>query len=292
MSALANHPFVKMNGLGNEIVVVDMRARADVIAAVDAAAAAQPRGVAYDQMMVLHAPRSPETDAYVRIYNRDGSQAGACGNGMRCVADLLFSESGRQRLAVETSSGVLSCWKGDRPLTWTVDMGAPRFAWNEIPLAEKFADTRAIELQIGPIDAPVLHSPSALSMGNPHAIFWVEDVNAHDLGKIGPLIEHHPMFPERANISLAQISSRDRIIVRTWERGAGLTKACGSAACAAAVAAARLNRTGRKVTVTLPGGDLSIEWRESDDHVLMTGPVQYEYEGRFDPALFAREGAI
>jgi diaminopimelate epimerase len=292
MSALANHPFVKMNGLGNEIVVVDMRARADVIAAADAQAVAQPRGVPYDQMMVLHAPRSPGTDAYVRIYNRDGSQAGACGNGMRCVADLLFNESGRRRLAVETSSGVLSCWKGDRPLTWTVDMGAPRFAWNEIPLAEKFADTRAIELQIGPIDAPVLHSPSALSMGNPHAIFWVEDVNAHDLGKIGPLIEHHPMFPERANISLARVCSRDRIIVRTWERGAGLTKACGSAACAAAVAAARLNRTGRKVAVTLPGGDLSIEWRESDDHVLMTGPVEYEYESRFDPALFAREGAM
>jgi diaminopimelate epimerase len=291
MSALANQPFVKMNGLGNEIVVVDMRARADVIAAIDVQAAAQPRGVPYDQMMVLHAPRSPGTDAYVRIYNRDGSQAGACGNGMRCVADLLFNETGRQRLAVETGSGVLSCWKGERPLTWTVDMGAPCFAWNEIPLAEKFADTRAIELQIGPIDAPVLHSPSALSMGNPHAIFWIEDVNAHDLGKIGPLIEHHPMFPERANISLAQVCSRDRIIVRTWERGAGLTKACGSAACAAAVAAARLNRTGRKVTVTLPGGDLSIEWRESDDHVLMTGPVQYEYQGRFDPALFAREGA-
>jgi diaminopimelate epimerase len=286
MSALANHPFVKMNGLGNEIVVVDMRVQADVIAAADAAAAAQPRGVPYDQMMVLHAPRSPGTDLYVSIYNRDGSQAGACGNGMRCVADLLFNETGKQRLAVETSSGVLSCWKGDRPLSWTVDMGAPRFAWNEIPLAQKFADTRAIELQIGPIDAPVLHSPSALSMGNPHAIFWVEDANAHDLGKIGPLIEHHPMFPERANITLAQVCSRDRIIVRTWERGAGLTKACGSAACAAAVAAARLNRTGRKVTVTLPGGDLSIEWRESDDHVLMTGPVQYEYEGRFDPALF------
>jgi diaminopimelate epimerase len=291
MSALANHPFVKMNGLGNEIVVVDMRARADVIAAADAAAAAQPRGVPYDQMMVLQAPRSPGTDAYVRIYNRDGSQAGACGNGMRCVADLLFKETGRRRLAVETSSGVLSCWKGDRPLTWTVDMGVPRFAWNEIPLAEKFADTRTIELQIGPIDAPVLHSPSALSMGNPHAIFWVEDVSVHDLGKIGPLIENHPMFPERANISLAQVCSRDHIIVRTWERGAGLTKACGSAACAAAVAAARLNRTGCKVTVTLPGGDLSIEWRENDDHVLMTGPVEYEYEGRFDPTLFA-EGAM
>jgi diaminopimelate epimerase len=292
MSALANHPFVKMNGLGNEIVVVDMRARTGVITASDARAAAQPRGVAYDQLMALYAPRSPGTDAYVRIYNKDGSEAGACGNGMRCVAELLFKETGRRALAFETSTGVLPCWQGDAPLTSTVDMGVPRFAWNEIPLAEKFEDTRAIELQVGPIDAPVLHSPSALSMGNPHAIFWVEDVERHDLGKIGPLLEHHPMFPERANISLAQVRAREHIVVRTWERGAGLTKACGSAACAAAVAAARLRRTGRKVTVTLPGGDLSIEWRESDDHVLMTGPVEYEYEGRFDPALFAREGAM
>ena len=169
-------------------------------------------------------------------------------------------------------------------------MGKPRFAWNEIPLAEEFRDTRAIELQIGPIDAPVLHSPSAVNMGNPHAIFWVEDVNAYDLGKIGPLLEHHPLFPERANISLAAVTSREHIVLRTWERGAGLTKACGSAACAAAVAAARLRRTGRKVTVTVPG-KLVLEWRERDDHVLMTGPVEYEYEGRFDPALFAAAGA-
>jgi len=292
MSALANHPFVKMNGLGNEIVVVDLRARPGDLTASDARAAAQPRGVAYDQMMALYLPRSPGTDAYVRIYNKDGSEAGACGNGMRCVAELLFEETGRRALTFETSSGVLCCWKGDAPLTSTDDMDVPRFAWNEIPLAEKFEDTRAIELQIGPIDAPVLHSPSALSMGNPHAIFWVEHVDRHDLGKIGPLLEHHPMFPERANISLAQVCSREHLIVRTWERGAGLTKACGSAACAAAVAAVRLRRTGRKVTVTLPGGDLSIEWRESDDRVLMTGPVEYEYEGRFDPALFAREGAM
>jgi diaminopimelate epimerase len=124
-------------------------------------------------------------------------------------------------------------------------------------------------------------------MGNPHAIFWVEDINAHDLGRIGPLLEHHPMFPERANISLAQVRSRAHISVRTWERGAGLTRACGSAAAAAAVAAERLRRTGRTVTVTLPGGDLAIEWRESDDHVLMTGPVEHEFEGRFDPSLFA-----
>jgi diaminopimelate epimerase len=122
-------------------------------------------------------------------------------------------------------------------------------------------------------------------------VFWVEDVAAYDLGKIGPMLEHHPMFPERANISLANVRSREHVVMRTWERGAGLTKACGSAACAVAVAAARLKRTGRKVTVTLPGGDLSIEWRESDDHVLMTGPVEYEFEGRFDPALFTATGA-
>ena len=291
MSALANHAFVKMNGLGNEIVVVDLRREKAVVSAAEARAAAQPGGAPYDQLMVLHAPRTPGTDALVRIYNNDGSEAGACGNGMRCVADILFKETGKTTLAFETSAGLLNCWKGEAPLVSTVDMGKPRFAWNEIPLAEKFEDTRAIELQIGPIDKPILHSPSVVNMGNPHAMFWVDDVNAYDLGKIGPLLEHHPIFPERANISLAQVRSREHIVLRTWERGAGLTKACGSAACAAAVAAARLRRTGRKVTVTLPGGDLLIEWRERDDHVLMTGPVAYEYEGRFDPALFAKAGA-
>jgi diaminopimelate epimerase len=291
MSALANHAFLKMNGLGNEIVVVDMRRETGAVSPADARAAAQPNGVPYDQLMTLHAPRTPGTDAYVRIYNNDGSEAGACGNGMRCIADVLFKETGKGALTFETQAGLLNCWKGETPLISTVDMGKPRFAWNEIPLAEEFRDTRAIELQIGPIDKPILHSPSVLSMGNPHAIFWVDDVDAYDLGKIGPLLENHPLFPERANISLAQVKSREHIVIRTWERGAGLTKACGSAACAAAVAAARLRRTGRKVTVTLPGGDLAIEWRERDDHVLMTGPVAYEYEGKFDPALFAAVGA-
>ena len=276
MSTLANHPFVMMNGLGNEIVVVDMRREAGAVSAAEARAAAQPAGAPYDQLMTLHVARTPGTDAYVRIYNNDGSEAGACGNGMRCIAEMLFKETGKTALTFETKAGLLNAWKGEAPLVSTVDMGKPRFAWNEIPLAEEFRDTRAIELQIGPIDKPILHSPSALSMGNPHAIFWVDDVDAYDLGKIGPLLENHPLFPERANISLAQVKSREHIVIRTWERGAGLTKACGSAACAAAVAAARLRRTGRQVTVTLPGGDLAIEWRERDDHVLMTGPVAYE----------------
>jgi diaminopimelate epimerase len=287
MSALANHDFIKMNGLGNEIVVVDMRRQADAISAAEARAAAQPSGARCDQLMTLHASRVPGTDAYVRIYNNDGSEAEACGNGMRCVAELLFKETGKSTLTFETRAGLLTCWKGDAPLVSTVDMGKPRFAWNEIPLAREFRDTRAIELKFGPDDKPILHSPSVVSMGNPHAIFWVDDVAAYDLGRIGPLLERHPIFPERANISLAEVRSPDHVVVRTWERGAGLTKACGSAACAAAVAAARLDRTGRSVTVTLPGGDLRIEWRERDDHVLMTGPVAYEYEGKFDPALFA-----
>jgi diaminopimelate epimerase len=210
---------------------------------------------------------------------------------MRCVADLVSKESGKDTLAFETEAGVLACWKGDAPSIWTVDMGAPRFAWDEIPLARPFPDTRAIELEVGPRDRPILQSPSVVSMGNPHAIFWVSDVNAYDLGTLGPTLETHPLFPERANISLAQVVSHTHLVVRTWERGAGLTKACGSAACAAAVAAARLGRTGRTVTVTLPGGDLCIEWRAREDHVLMTGPIAYEYEGRFDPALFAAAGA-
>jgi diaminopimelate epimerase len=286
MSVLANRPFIKMSGLGNEIVVVDMRRQTGTIEAVDARAVARPNGAPYDQLMALYAPRTPGTDAYVRIYNNDGSEAGACGNGMRCVAELLFKETGRSALMLETTAGLLSCWKGDRPLISTVDMGKPRFAWNEIPLANKFEDTRVIDLRIGLAGEPILHSPSVVSMGNPHAIFWVDDVASYDLRKIGPLVENHPIFPERANVSLAQVASRERLVIRTWERGAGLTKACGSAACASAVAAARLGLVGRTVTVVLPGGELQIEWRTADDHVLMTGPVAFEYEGKFDPALF------
>ena len=286
MGALANQSFVKMNGIGNEIVVVDLRLNAAAIAPEEARAAAKAEGGApYDQLMALYPPRTPGTDAFIRIYNNDGSESGACGNGIRCVADLIAKESGKSALTFETTAGILNCWKGADGM-FTVDMGPPRFKWNEIPLAEEFRDTRAIELQIGPIEKPVLHSPSVVNMGNPHAIFWVDDVGAYNLHKFGPLLENHPIFPERANITLAQILSRDHIVIRTWERGAGLTKACGSAACAAAVAAARLKRTERKVKVTLPGGNLTIDWRKSDDHVLMTGLVEFEFAGKFDPALF------
>ena len=234
-------PYLKMNGLGNEIVVVDMRKAPTAISAADARAAAQPTGAPYDQLMALYPPRTAGTESLVRIYNNDGSEAGACGNGMRCVASLLSQQGGKDKASFEVDGRVLQTWKGANGL-FTVDMGAPRFAWNEIPLSEKFADTRAIELQIGPIDKPILHSPSVVSMGNPHAIFWVDDVNAYDLGKIGPLLEHHPMFPQRANITLCAVTSKEHIVIRTWERGAGLTKACGSAACAAAACSQEIGR--------------------------------------------------
>jgi diaminopimelate epimerase len=285
IGALANRDFVKMNGLGNEIVVVDLRRGAKPIEPAEARAAA--RQEPYDQLMALYPPRG-DADAAVRIYNNDGSEAGACGNGMRCVAALIAAETGRADVNFETAAGVISCRRTGE--LFTVDMGRPRWRWDEIPLSREFADTRAIELNYGPPGAPILRAPTAVSMGNPHAIFWVDDPQAYDLAAIGSTLEHDPLFPERANITLAAIPSRDRLVIRTWERGAGLTQACGSAACAAAVAAARLGRAERRVTVRLPGGELVVEWRGSDDHVLMTGPVAYEHKGRFDAALFAELG--
>lgn len=275
-------PFRKMNGIGNEIVVVDLRGGGLAFSADQARAIAERPKSHFDQMMVLHAPKTPGTEAYVRIYNADGSESEACGNGMRCIAWVVAQDTGRKALKFETRAGVLDVSVSGID-SIAVDMGSPRFGWREIPLAEPFHDTRTIELQIGPIDKPTLHSPSAVSIGNPHAVFWVEDVEAYDLGRIGPMLEKHPIFPDRANISLAHVTARNAITVRTWERGAGLTKACGSAACAAAVCAARKGLTDRLVTVTLPGGPLEIDWR-ADSHILMTGPVALEHEGVLDLA--------
>jgi diaminopimelate epimerase len=270
-------PFRKMNGIGNEILVVDLRGVSLVFSERQARTIAERLVSHFDQMMVLHAPKTAGTEAYVRIYNADGSEAEACGNGMRCVGWMVAEKTGRKALKFETKAGVLDVGvSGIEKIS--VDMGTPRFGWREIPLAEPFHDTRAIELQIGPIDKPTLHSPSVVNVGNPHAVFWVGDVQAFDLGRIGPMLENHPLFPERANISLAHVTARDAVTVRVWERGAGLTKACGSAACAVAVCAARKGLTERRVKVTLPGGLLDIEWR-ADNHILMTGPVALEHEG-------------
>lgn len=291
MSPLAHRRFLKMNGLGNEIVVLDLRGTDLRVQPEEARAIAVDPASRFDQMMVLHDPVTPGTDAYVRIYNTDGSEAGACGNGTRCVAWAMLDDPVMARpplgenLVLETRPGLLEVVRVSA-FDFTVDMGAPRLRWDEIPLAEPFPDTRRIELQIGPIDDPVLHSPGAVSMGNPHAVFFVErDPDTYDLARIGPLLECHPIFPDRANISLAQVLDRGHIRLRVWERGAGLTRACGTAACAALVAAARLRLTDREATVTLPGGDLRIAWGE-DNHVRMTGPTELEHEGTFAPALF------
>jgi diaminopimelate epimerase len=283
--------FARMNGLGNKILVVDMRGRKDKVAPAAAVALNADPATQFDQIMAIHDPKAEGTDAFIDILNSDGSPAQACGNGTRCVVQALAAESGRKAFTFQTIAGILNAVEHEDG-TISVDMGKPVFEWNKIPLAEEFHDTSRIELQIGPIDDPILHSPAVVSMGNPHAVFWVDkDVMSYDLGRFGPLLENHPMFPERANISLVQVTSPTSLRMRTWERGAGLTLACGSGACAAAVSAARTGRTGRKVTIEVatakPPGKLQIQWRERDDHVVMTGPAEWEWSGTVDPATGA-----
>ncbi len=276
MSASATIPFRKMNGLGNDFVVLDARRKSISVTPEDARRISdRSKGPGCDQVIVLEPSKS--ADLFMRIFNADGSEVEACGNATRCVALLVAEESGRPDVTVDTRAGLLKAHvEGADSIT--IDMGEPRFGWEDIPLAEPFADTTRIELQTGPIDDPILHSPSVVNVGNPHAIFWVDDVNAYDLARCGPLLENHPVFPERANISLAHVTSRSALTLRTWERGAGLTKACGTAACAAAVAAARKGFTDRQVTVTLPGGKLFIDW-SANGRILMRGPAELEFEG-------------
>ncbi|MEO1280697.1 MAG: diaminopimelate epimerase [Pseudomonadota bacterium] len=281
MSYPALRTYWKMHGLGNQILVVDQRGARmpaeQAISQEDVMAAAADPMTSFDQMMVLMPPRSNGLSAKVEIYNSDGSESGACGNGMRCVALYEAERTGLADFTFETAAGDLSARvRGADQIT--VDMGRPKFGWEDIPLAEAFHDTRGIELQVGPIDEPILHSPSVVNVGNPHAIFWVDDVMAYDLAGFGPLLENHPIFPERANISLAQVVDRRSITLRTWERGAGLTQACGSAACAAAVCGARKKLVDRAVTVQLPGGSLKIVWGQ-DERIWMTGPAVVETKG-------------
>jgi diaminopimelate epimerase len=266
-----------MNGLGNEIVVVDLRGRAAGLGPAVVGAIGRDALPRFDQMMVLLDPETAGTDAYVRIYNVDGSEAGACGNGMRCVSWLVAEATGGKAFRFETGAGLLEALVTDAGRI-AVDMGRPRFGWRDIPLARPLQDTTAIELRIAQPDGVELAFPSVVNVGNPHAVFWVDELDAYDLAHLGPRLETHPLFPERANISLAHVSSPRAIAARTWERGAGLTRACGSAACATAVCAARKGLAERCVTVTLPGGPLEIDWR-ADDRIWMTGPVQFEHEG-------------
>lgn len=289
--------FARMNGLGNKILVVDMRGRTDKVTPEAAIALNAASETQFDQIMAIHDPKAAGTDAWIDILNCDGTKAQACGNGTRCVVQALSAETGQKVFTFQTVAGILNAAE-HADGTISVDMGRPVFQWDKIPLSEEFFDTSRIELQIGPIDNPVLHSPSAMSIGNPHAIFWVDrDPMSFDLERFGPLLENHPMFPEKANITLAQVTSDASLRTRTWERGAGLTLACGSAACAAGVSAARTGRTGRKVTIdvaTAPSRQtLTIEWRE-DDHVVMTGPAEWEWSGTVDPVtgVWQRDEAV
>ena len=220
-------------------------------------------------------------DGRLAIYNIDGSRAESCGNGTRCVAAFLARGEARPRYVLESDAGLLEV-RRDSNAEITVDMGAPRLDWAAIPLV-RAADTAAVPLEPAVTGAPARFV--AVNMGNPHAVFFVEDAGAIDLPTVGPLIEHHPLFPARVNASFAQRLDAERILLRVWERGAGATRACGTAACATLVAAARTGVTGRRAVVSLPGGDLTIEWRATDDHVLMTGPAEFEFERPLDPAL-------
>jgi len=278
---LAQHPFLKMNGIGNEIIVVDLRHDGLHLLPDHARAIARDPRLAYDQLMVLEPPRTEGTAAFMRIFNNDGTLSSACGNGTRCVAWSLMHATSDEHLTLETEAGLLTCRRLDE-WHYSVDMGMPRLAWNDIPLAHEIADTTHI------YDATWTELPPAVgvNMGNPHAVFFLDAAHIMpDLRQWGPRIEHDPLFPERVNVSFARVIDRAHIKLDVWERSAGLTRACGSAACATLVAAVRRHLTDRRATLHLPGGDLIIEWRD-DQHVIMSGAVELEFEDRFAAELF------
>jgi diaminopimelate epimerase len=283
-SPLAGRKVARMNGAGNKILVLDLRGADFVPTPEEARAIHRAPGLDYDQMMTLTDARTPGSAAYVLIYNNDGSLAGACGNGTRCVANLLCRELGVERLTVETDAGLIACERVGAA-TFRVDMGAPRLAWGDIPLARQVEDTRRVALPLTGAP-PELAVAAVVNMGNPHAVFFVADAMAIDLAALGPRYETHPMFPQKANVTFAQVIGGDEILARVWERGVGVTLACGSAACATLVAATRLDLCECRARIRLPGGDLEIEWRQADAHVLMTGPVDFEREIALDASLF------
>jgi diaminopimelate epimerase len=273
---MITRPFVKMNGAGNDFVVVNaletpFRPTEDQVRAL----ADRATGEGFDQLIAIEP--SETADAFMRVWNADGAMVETCGNALRCVGWLLMQADGADRAVIDTAAGPTTATRaGDHRVT--VDMGRPRLDWDQVPLAEEM-DTRGIELQIGPIDAPVLHTPGAVSMGNPHVVFFTDRQDDGFVSGSGSLVEHHPLFPEGVNVGFAHVLDRDRIRLRVWERGAGLTKACGTGACAALVATARRGLTDRKATVVVDGGELVIDWDEASDHVLMTGPVEIERTG-------------
>jgi len=276
--------FLKMHGLGNDFVVLDNRDGSFVLNEDRAARIANRRtGVGCDQVISLEPSR--DGDVFMRIHNRDGSPAGACGNATRCIGSLLFDELSRDEVVIETISGLLRTKKAANGLV-TADLGPARLNWRDIPLAREF-DTLHVPIEMDDGQGHYLEDAVAVNMGNPHGVMFVDDAEAIDLASIGWDLEHHPNFPERANMSIVSVLGQDHVRMRVWERGGGITLACGSGACAVAVACHRRGLTGRKLKITMDGGDLWLEWRESDGHVLMTGPVATSYRGELAPELLS-----
>ena len=269
-------PFLKMHGLGNDFVVFDARRDALALDSARARGLADRRfGIGCDQVIVIGEGRG-KSDAAMRIYNGDGGEVESCGNAARCVARLLMEETDRDRVTIDTQGGELICVDaGDGGVT--VDMGAPRFRWNEIPLSQaQDTDDFALDLD------GETHRAAAVNIGNPHCVLFVQDVQSAPVATLGPRIETDPLFPDRTNVEFVDVKDRTHLRMRVWERGAGITSACGTGACAAAVAAHRRGLAERKVEVMLDGGALTIEWRESDGHVLMTGPATLAFRGDVD----------
>jgi diaminopimelate epimerase len=275
---MAQIPFRKMHGLGNDFVVLDGRRHSVAIDARAARALADRRtGIGCDQVILIEPPHDPAAQLFMRILNADGGEAEACGNASRCIARLVAEETGERRVVIETIAGLLATeLLPDHSIA--VDMGPARTGWRDIPLAREM-DTDRVDLALGPLAEPV-----CTNIGNPHATFFVADAEAIDLPALGPRLEHDPLFPQRANIGVATVLDRDRIRLRVWERGVGITRACGTGACAALVAGHRRGLTGRRATVALDGGTLDISWR-GDGHVIMTGPAALAFEGSVDAAL-------
>ncbi|RYF94614.1 MAG: diaminopimelate epimerase [Caulobacteraceae bacterium] len=279
-----SRPFLKMNGLGNDFVVVEAREQPFRPTADDARRIAdRGNGIGCDQLIGLEP--SDRADAYMRIWNADGGEVDACGNATRCVGWLLMQASGKDAVVIETGAGLLQAARGPDGAI-SVDMGEPGLDWRQIPLAEDL-DTRRIEVLAGPV-GQTLQPPGAVSMGNPHIVFFLDHEPEEAMVRgLGSMLEHHPLFPEAVNVGFAHVEAPDRIRFRVWERGAGMTRACGTGACAALVAAARRGLSARRATVVMDGGELSVEWREADNHVIMTGPVEVEFTGRLPEAVAA-----
>ena len=272
-----------MNGAGNRFAVFDAWENAEFrLSDAQVAQICEPGGrsmgeLGGDQLIIMRKPRAEGADVFMEIRNRAGFEVDACGNATRCVAWLWFREMGVESCTVETNAGLLKCTKAGDHLV-TVDMGEPRLSWQDIPLKEAM-HTHHMDVKIGPIDAPVLHNPGAVNMGNPHCVFFVDDFTTAKPELVGPMVEYHPHFPEQANVSFARVEAPDRVRLKVWERGVGMTQACGTAACATVVAAVRQKRMGREADVELDGGVLRINWDEATNRVEMTGPVELEMEG-------------